>query len=283
LLDSRHRSIFSQITCSQCRLSLHESDGWFCEFDQEWERRKSLHHIQDQQNRVSDERNFFFLYNWHPTIHCEFERRIGEGDDGKWVCDIHKLQFLNSTPPLVYSFGSNGDFGFEKAIKHELPESEIHTFDQNLYVCPHNVCTFHQLRVGNARHYGSKSLLMILDNLNHRVRDIDILKVDIEGSEFELFDELFKPTKISKNATQSLTRNMLPYIRQILFEIHLRLNASEDESRRTHTLFETFRQNNYAIFHKEANLNDCQNVFEYAFIRLNPTFFITPWPRHRKE
>jgi hypothetical protein len=179
-------------------LSLKESDGWFCEFDQEWQLRKSLHHIQDQRNHVSDERKFFFLNNWNPTIHCEFEQRIGIGDGSKWVCDPHKFQSINSPRPLIYSFGSNNNFDFEKAIKQKLPKSEIHTFDQNLYVCPHNVCTFHQLRVGNGRHDGSKSLQMILDSLNHRRRDIDILKVDIEGSEFELFDELFKQVKVSK-------------------------------------------------------------------------------------
>ncbi len=270
--------ISSEVLCSQCCLSLKESDGWFCEFDQEWQRRKSLHRVQEQRNHVSDERRYFFLNNWDPTIHCEFEQKIGVGDGGKWVCDIHKLKHINSTPPLVYSLGSNGDFTFEKAIKQELPESEIHTFDQNIYMCPANVCIFHQVYLGDGLHDGSKSLHKILDDLNHRERDIDILKVDIEGSEFQLFGELFKLTNISNNVPQSLTSKVLPYIRQILVEIHLKSNTGEDESRRAHTFFENFRRNNYAIFHKEPNLAGCQNIFEYAFIRLNPTFFITPNP-----
>ncbi len=270
LPNSNYPSISSQISCNQCGLSLQESDDWFCDFDREWRRRKSLHHIQDQK-----ERQFFFLHNWYPTIHCDFEQRIGVGDGGRWVCDIHKLQYTNSTPPLVYSFGSDGDFSFEKAIKQELPKSEIHTFDQSVYACPANICQFHQVYVGDGRRDRSKSLQMIMNDLNHQRRDIDILKVDIEGGEYNLFIELFALTNKGNSASQSFTAEVLPYIRQILVEIHFQSDEDEGESRRVHTLFENFRRNNYVIFHKEANIHGCQRVFEYAFIRLNPKFFVT--------
>ena len=258
----------SKITHDQCRLSLNESDGWFCELNDDWKRRKHLHHMQDRRNHISDERSLFFQNNWEPTIHCEFERRLGNvGDGGKWICDIHNLKLSNFIS-LIYSFGSNGDFSFEQAIKQELPQSEIHTFDINIYKCPENVCTFHQARLGNGRNDGSKSLQNIVDELAHRQRTIDILKVDIDGGEFNLFSELFKSINSLQNETQIL------YIRQILVEIHIPAGTGDNGSRLAHTLFELFRQNNYAIFHKEANLYDAQNVFEYAFIRLHPTFFI---------
>jgi hypothetical protein len=106
-----------------------------------------------------------------------------------------------------------------------------------------------------------------MKELGHEKREIHILKVDIEGSEFKLFDALFKTSL--KNQTD------IPYIRQILFEIHL-IGKGEEPSQRTHQLFELFRSNNYAIFHKEVNLYDPSNVFEYALLRLNPLFFISP-------
>lgn len=270
--NQTRQSTSSRITCDQCRLSLKESDGWFCEFDDEWQRRKIIHHMQDKKNRVSDERTFFFLNNWEPTVHCEFERRLGSGEGGKWVCDLHKLKINSSTPPLIYSFGSNDDFKFEKAIKEELPDSEIHTFDQNLFICPVEVCTFHQTYLGDGEN-GSKSLPMIINDLGHRQRDIDILKVDIEGNEFSIFQEWFNSLQNAFTVGKNSKSNILPYIRQILCEIHLRPNTTEQESRHAHNFFETFRFNHYAIFHKEANINNCQNVFEYAFIRLNPNFF----------
>ncbi|CAF1457133.1 unnamed protein product [Adineta steineri] len=166
---------------------------------------------------------------------------------------------------VIYSFGSNGDFSFERGIKSELPNTEIHTFDKDIFQCPESVCVFHQASLGNRTTNSSKSLQTIINELGHQKREIHILKVDIEGSEFDLFEELFNSK--TKNQPDSV------YIRQILFEIHLESGQHEEPSERTHRLFELFRANNYAIFHKEVNLNDAQNVFEFALLRLNPAFF----------
>src|SRR5579862_5241895 len=53
-------SSFTWNTFDQCRLSLYESDDWFCESDSDWKRRKALHHLQDKRNRISDSRRSFF-------------------------------------------------------------------------------------------------------------------------------------------------------------------------------------------------------------------------------
>jgi hypothetical protein len=64
--------------------------------------------------------------NWEPHMRCIGEERLGPaGDGGKHVCDPECL--LERKDCLVYSFGSNNDFGFESAI---LPFGcEIHVFD----------------------------------------------------------------------------------------------------------------------------------------------------------
>ncbi|CAF4216164.1 unnamed protein product, partial [Rotaria sordida] len=253
LISSLRPSSSEQLNPNQCQLSMKESDNWFCELDSDWKRRKRLHHIQDKRNRFSDARPLFFQDNWEPTIQCEFERRLGKnGDGGKWVCDIHRFGPMNTTNILVYSLGSNGDFSFERAIKGLFSKAEIHTFDLGVYKCPENVCIFHQVRLGSGKNDSSKSLQIVMNDL---------------GSEFNFFEELFQ---FSNN-----NQNDLPYIRQILFEIHLGRAGTEAPSRRTHKLFELFRSNHYAIFHKEANLYSAQNVFEYALLRLNPMFFIS--------
>ncbi|CAF1452636.1 unnamed protein product [Rotaria sordida] len=268
LISSLRTSSSEQLNPNQCQLSMKESDNWFCELDSDWKHRKRLHHIQDKRNRFSDARLLFFQNNWEPTIQCEFERRLGNvGDGGKWICDIHRFGPMNTTNILVYSLGSNGDFSFERAIKGLFSKAEIHTFDLGVYKCPENVCIFHQVRLGSGKNDSSKSLQMVMNDLGHQKRQIHILKVDIEGSEFNFFEELFQ---FSNN-----NQNDLPYIRQILFEIHLGRAGTEAPSRRTHKLFELFRSNHYAIFHKEANLYSAQNVFEYALLRLNPMFFIS--------
>jgi hypothetical protein len=56
-----------------------------------------------------------------------------------------------------------------------------------LYKCPDNVCIFHQTRLGDGKSDNSKSLQMIMNELGHQKREIHILKVDIEDSEFKLF------------------------------------------------------------------------------------------------
>ena len=258
--------ILSSNNTISCALSLRQSDNWFCETDIDWKRRKELHHIQDRRNRISDVRSLFFQNNWEPTIQCEFERRLGNtGDGGKWVCDVHRFEQNNTSNLLIYSFGSSGDFSFELAMKQRLPQAEIHTFDSGVYQCPANICTFHQARLGGGRDGISKSLRTIIKELNHQNREIHILKVDIEGGEFDLFEDLFDPT--------IKTQQGMPSIRLILFEIHLGGDRSEAPCRRTHQLFEAFRANYFAIYHKEANLYDPQNVFEYALLRLNPEFF----------
>ncbi|CAF3039216.1 unnamed protein product [Rotaria socialis] len=266
-----------QITRAQCRLSLRESDNWFCEFDDDWNRRKRLHHIQDQRNRNTDIRQLFFQNNWEPTIHCPFEQRIGNtGDGGKWVCNIHQLQQKNVTP-LIYSFGSKDDFGFERALKGELPTAEIHTFDLETYICPLNICIFHQVYAGDGKKNGTTSLKKVIYELRHQKREIDILKADIEGSEFIFFEEFLKaPKGVENSIAHEYSMSSMPYIRQILFEIHLEPNKDEEHSRRAHRLFEMFRSNNYAIFHKEPNLGDGQNLVEYGLLRLNAAFFIKP-------
>jgi hypothetical protein len=266
----------SQISRNSCSLSLKESDNWFCEFDDDWKRRKRLHRVQDQRNRNTDSLQVFFLNNWEPTFHCAFEQRIGIiGDGGKWVCDIHNLQ-TNDFIPLIYSFGSAGDFSFEISIRKELPNAEIHTFDLGDFTCPNTVCQFHQAILGDGKRNGTKSLHTVIDELGHRQRKIDILKIDIEGSEYILFEEFFAHKQNTSNDIDSKhNENEVPYIRQILIEIHLRHRLGNETSDSAHQLFELFRSNNYAIFHKEVNLYAPNVATEYAFIRLNPTFFLS--------
>ena len=254
-----------QIDPSQCRLSMLESDDWFCELNNDWNRRKSIDRIQHRRNRNYTSRELYFQGNWEPTIQCEFERRIGNvADGGKWVCDIHRFEQLKTPNILVYSFGSNGDFSFEQAVKEQIPSSEIHTFDMGVFQCPFNVCTYHQARIGNGKTNISKSLGMLMNELGHQKRHIHILKVDIEGGEFDLFEELFDLSK---------DRTTIPYIRQILFEIHIGGDPTDGPVNRTDNLFKLFRSNNYAIYHKEPNIYDGRNILEYALLKLNVAFF----------
>jgi hypothetical protein len=139
-------------------------------------------------------------------------------------------------------------------MKKYLPNCEIHTFDVRLYKCPTNVCIFHQFWLGDGRSPNSKTWTMVIKELGHENRSIDVFKIDIEGSEFKFFPSIFEASEAS-------------YPRQILVEIHPKTAPD------THRLFDLLRTNNYVIFSKEPNVLMRATLFEYAFLRLNSQFF----------
>ncbi|CAF3396178.1 unnamed protein product [Rotaria socialis] len=239
---------------NDCRLSLIESDNFICESNAVWNERKTVYETQDKENMKKRNSNIFFLSNWEPNFHCSHARRIGQmGDGGKWVCDPHRLKARPNC--LIYSAGSNGDFGFEVHMKNVMPHCEIHTFDQRRYTCPQNVCIFHQITFGNGTHpNNSKSWATILEELGHTQRKIDVLKIDIEGGEYSFFSFLMQ------SSTKSLPQ-------QILVEVH------PNKPNNIHAFFELLRKHHYAIFNKEPNLIAGSQFFEYAFFKLNSEFF----------
>ncbi|CAF1399156.1 unnamed protein product, partial [Didymodactylos carnosus] len=145
------------------------------------------------------------------------------------VCDPFRLE--NKKSCLVYSADSDGDFSFEEDLKLLAPNCEIYTFDYSLYKCPINICTYHQALIGKEI-YGTKTIAMLMKELNHQERELDILKMDIEGDEYSLFEHMFNPNSTNK-----------VYPRQILFEIHI----DQRETNITHQLFDYLRINNSFI------------------------------------
>ncbi|CAF2079371.1 unnamed protein product [Rotaria magnacalcarata] len=242
-------------TSTDCQQSLLESDGFLCEPNATWIERKNVYFNQDEENMMKYGDPIFFISIWEPNFHCTHSRRIGKmGDGGKWVCDPYRLESRDDC--LVYSVGSNGDFSFEIDMKKFMPHCEIHTFDKNNFTCPNKTCTFHTVMFGDGiQPNGSKSWMTIIKSLNHTNRYIDILKIDIEGGEYSFFPLVF-------NSSKSL------FPRQILIELH------PTNVTRVHSFFELLRNNNYVIFSKENNLYAGPFFFEYAFLKLNPRFFV---------
>ena len=243
------------LTPNECQLSLLESDGFICEPNALWHERKRSYQIQQKENLIYRNTSFFFLDNWTPNFHCSNPRRIGNtGEGGKWVCDPYRLKSRRDC--LVYSAGSNGEFSFEIGMKKTFPHCEIHTFDSDLHPHPNDTCIFHVMRLGTGLPGTlSKSWTTIVDELNHANRTIDILKIDIEGDEYIFFPLIFAASQKS-------------FPRQILVEVH------PYKDPKIHEFFKELSDNNYVVFFKEQNLLAGQYYFEYAFLRLNPRFFV---------
>jgi hypothetical protein len=265
LSSSIHRTLTTMINIHDCELSLNESNDFFCENNNDWNRRKELFYLQHNRNQFRDTSYMFFQDNYEPTFSCRFEQRLGiNGDGGKWICDLYRLKQAESC--LIYSLGSNGEFSFENETNRYLPNCDIHTFDMKNFNCS-DICTFHQVKIGDGLN-GTKTLRMIMSDLNHTGRYLEILKIDVEGSEYEFFDDLF-------NKTDQISDN----IRQILVEIHLSKiirrvnNDTVYDFYKIHRLFQLFHDQHFVIFHKEVNLYNPHNAFEFSLVRLNEKFF----------
>ncbi|KAL4424082.1 hypothetical protein ABPG75_001383 [Micractinium tetrahymenae] len=135
--------------------------------------------------------------------------RLGsDGDGGKLLCPMEELR---SKQCLVLSIGSNGQTDFEEAVLKDTP-CEVHTFDctwNGSSIHPdrhtyHKICLGDRSELRESEHHGPmlfKTLPDIVKMLGYR--SIDLLKVDIEGFEYEVvsgwefLDSCSFPTQVS--------------------------------------------------------------------------------------
>jgi len=254
-------------------LSMQESLGFIEEPDEHWKRRKAIHLAQMklQATHRHDCSNCsgysFWQLHYEPSFSCSFEKRIGPGGDGgKWVCDPHRIMEATSggRPCLVYSIGSNGEFGFEKAVHADVSKHcDVHTFDimrwqdyadplQPPPEGPPDYVSYH------VRNVGETPMGFLYREMGHMGRVIDILKIDCEGCELQTVKGWF-----SEGVS----------IRQILVELHGPMGQAEQ----VHEFFEFLFGLGFVVFHKEPNLlsNDFVaggNYIEYGLLRLSPEF-----------
>ena len=222
--------------------------------------------------------DIWFLYE--PLWTCPDIELVGNFHDGvKWVCGIRRLR----KNCIVYSFGSNGDDQFEIDILKKT-SCEVFTFDPTLSVEKERMLStnvrknFHAIGLANydgLMEIGGMerkvlSLKTIMKDLNHM--RIDILKIDIEGAEYDIFD--------------GLNFSGFPDIGQILVEVHafrhlqdLNKNGNPEEvpsklRLRLDRLFQVLETAGFRLFHKEINVLWSRPQYlnmgvEYAFLRVN--------------
>jgi len=118
------------------------------------------------------------------NCHCKNKISIGQGFDGnKILCG----DYLIKDNCNVYSIGSFGELSYEIGIYNKY-KCNITTIDMNFYKTPLFI-NFHQYKIGKCSNcIGLKNLLI---KNNHYNDDIDILKIDIEGYEWNILDEIF--------------------------------------------------------------------------------------------
>lgn len=185
------------------------------------------------------------------------------GDGPKWMCGA---EFLKSDA-LVYSFGSNGDTSFERAINNITKTTNIFIFDPTLTSFKrkkvHSEVPFRLTEVGllgknstgfkvKRRWYPARSLPDHMAQLGHTGATINVLKVDIEYSEYAAF----KDVVVGECAHADVL------IDQLLIEVH-----GIDRVQLV-PLFDQFEKCNLRLFSKERNGWGCSGYLcvEYSFV-----------------
>ena len=220
----------------------------------------------------------YIHWSVEPTWSCNIMQRLGTlGDGGKEMCDAKRL--LTHRQPLVYSFGSKLECDFERQLKKDFPTADIHVFDPTPGVVEgfsssqcSKLVSFHPTGLGGytkslylngINSYGGRNvkledLLSIQASLGHQNRVIDVLKIDIEGSEFDAFSHL------AANAKN------WPGAKLIMLEVHL---ANENYGSNWKNglkvfqkLFSDFNTMGFRVYYKEINPYDGRRCVEYALI-----------------
>jgi hypothetical protein len=185
----------------------------------------------------------------------------GSGDGGKWLCSLTELK----APCTIYSLGSFGDIQFEEAMAANTP-CEIFTFDCAVpegrmpTVLPPRV-HFEPVCIGIDNALGTfQSLSTITKRLGHA--KVHLLKMDIEGSEFVVFDAM----RAAYQEDPLASYTSLPL--QIRTEFHLVLpTVAKDQSRKLYGAFQNLLDIGYVPVSREFNTL-CLYCEEFVFIRL---------------
>jgi len=136
-----------------------------------------------------------------PSFQCPHEiERVGSlGDGGKWTCGLSRLQ--HKPECLIYTFGMNYETSFEAEVLERTHYCEVWGYDyrSNSFgsIKRDHRAHFHPWGLANIDAHGPNdehklyTLKTLLDMNKHRY--IDILKIDIEGWEFEVLPQILQP------------------------------------------------------------------------------------------
>lgn len=206
---------------------------------------------------------------------------------------------------LIYSIGVNAQhLGFEMGIQHLLtqeaentiegyekgrPFCDIHVFDPDGYheklVLGEGI-HYHNWGIKSSRDESSsdedgkgkmmfKSFQQTVKELNHEGHVIDVMKVDCKMCEWSIYSDWFDHGE-HKNDEEEDEDSMdepssytgLSMIQQLLVEVHGTPEQVVNE------FFKRLRDENYVIFHKDANTEQFAGTSQdYAFLKLSKEFF----------
>ena len=144
---------------------------------------------------IGNNRDCFAL--WKSIFSCKEKKLLGAGVDGsRFLCS--SSTFATRKPCIIYSIGSNGDFGFEEFLLQETQSCTIYTFDCTMGQTPAYNSSFEKLKDKHWFHPWCLSaqdgvpnsnymtLATIHERLKHSWGTLALLKMDIEAFEHKV-------------------------------------------------------------------------------------------------
>ncbi|KAI1699894.1 methyltransferase domain-containing protein [Ditylenchus destructor] len=130
-------------------------------------------------NRPADYDFLDFYSALVPEVFCRDLVRMGQvGDGGKWICNPHYMRKMESC--TVYSLGMRDDVSFDENLQNYTDNKcTLRCFDQGEQTPE----TLERIRDSNG------IFMRALISSKFGDKRIDILKMDIEGTEFEIANE----------------------------------------------------------------------------------------------
>jgi len=186
----------------------------------------------------------FFPATW--TCPHDFQRVGRLGDGGKWVCGMSiyesvpapkfpTIEVVESREKalipadaglVIYSFGINAESSFEAEMLERVPSARIWGYDFSVDGWGAQIPTnqrhrtfFKKVGLGKEDKHDASPPFYTLPTLmrTNGHSYIDILKIDVEGSEFDALDTLMDAFDNIKSASG---KNVIP-IGQVMIEIHV--------------------------------------------------------------
>jgi len=224
-----------------------------------------------------------------PAFNCPYElERVGAlGDGGKWTCGLSRI--AEKPDCIVYSFGTNYESSWENEVLARSRNCQIWAYDSTTGSYGPRVDRGNHHRVHFQR-FGLASIdahgpqdspkaytlesLMAANGHTH----IDLLKIDVEGWEFDIMTSIVKP--------YMLANKPLPF-GQLNLEMHV-WNKNFEEFLSWWEMLEAaglrpfMTEPNliYQNYNKESN----QDLAEYSFLNIKGTnAFISESPSSKKK
>nr|XP_002736079.1 PREDICTED: methyltransferase-like protein 24-like [Saccoglossus kowalevskii] len=209
--------------------------------------------------KVGDETRQLLKRITHIEGECDELKRVGNANDGGWTLCFDKKYGLWDTPCTVYSFGIANDWTFDKSLVDY--GCELFAFDPSIGIEKRIIregMWFYNIGlsdrnsdeywgIGMGKYRGQKWKVKTLDGvrlyLGHTQRNIDVLKIDIEQTEWDALQNM-------------LEMGTLQFVKQLVFEIHLwhrKKSGHRDELRLWNSILANLHDQGFRLVYVHKN------------------------------